>query len=208
MSSLVDLIQNAISVETENIHTCVPGKFLSYDYKTQKCSVQPLLRKVYIEKTAVNLPVIENVPVVFPRSSSAGITFPIHKGDKCLIIFCERSIDEWKSQGEISTPQDPRRYDLSDAIAIPGLFSFSDKSLSSNNTDVEIHNKSFVISLTGSGKVKIIGKSGFDLLKVLDEFFTQVKSLKVITGIGIQPLDPTSIANLQLVHNKLLELVE
>lgn len=207
MNELVELIKNTISVEFENVHTCIPGQFVSFDFKKQKATVQPLMKKILINKESLDLPVIVNVPVVFPRTASAGITFPINKGDKCLILFAERSIAEWKSLGTVASPEDARRYDISDAIAIPGLYSFAENSTASNNDDLEIKNNGFTISIKKDGKFKITGKNGLDLLAIIDEWMTQMKSTQVITGIGLQPFAPNSIVAMQTIHNKLLQIL-
>ena len=66
---------------------------------------------------------IYNVPVLFPRSRKAAVTFPLEKGDTVLLVFAERSLDEWiEKGGNKVSPEDPRRHDMSDAIAIPGCF--------------------------------------------------------------------------------------
>ena len=72
-----------------------------------------------------SIPVLNAVPVIWPRSGGASLTFPVKSGDGCLILFTQRSIDEYKSSGEVSTPLDPRAFDLSDAVAIMGFVSFS-----------------------------------------------------------------------------------
>lgn len=52
------------------------------------------------------------------------MTFPVKPGDGCLLIFAERSLDEWKDGGGEVTPNDPRAMDLSDAVALMGFVHF------------------------------------------------------------------------------------
>lgn len=206
-TTLLEALQNVIDVTFEDIHTALPGRFESYDYTKQKASVKPLIKKVYLDDEVLDLPVIASVPVVFPRTTTSGVTFPINKNDKCLLIFSERSLQNWALSGRDSSPGDPRRYALTDAVAIPGLFSFAETNLASNNTDLEIHHKGFKIVITPEGKFKLVGKNGIELIKVIDDWMTQVKQNKVITGIGLQPFDPTSIAAMTVIQNQLKELL-
>ena len=62
------------------------------------------------------------VPLVFPFSQTAGIgiAFPVNSGDSCLVIFSEAELDEWRSSAEAEAPL---RFDLTNAVAIPGLLS-------------------------------------------------------------------------------------
>jgi hypothetical protein len=53
------------------------------------------------------------------------ITFPVAAGDIVLLCFAQTSLDNWLQLGGVVDPQDSRKFDLSDAIAIPGLLSFN-----------------------------------------------------------------------------------
>jgi hypothetical protein len=67
------------------------------------------------------LPVITSVPVAFPRSGEIAITWPLAEGDTVWLWFAERSIDSWLDQGGQRPPDNPRRFDMSDAVAYPGV---------------------------------------------------------------------------------------
>jgi len=191
----------------EDFHTCMPGRVESYDFKTQKATVKPLIKKVYNDGDILIVPVLPNVPVIFPRTTKSGITFPVNTGDKVLLLFTERALENWYLTGEDSTPGDKRKYSLSDSVCIPGLFSFNENNLASNNDDLEIHHNGFKITITKDGKISIKGKDDLDLLAIIDEWMSQMKTTKVITGIGLQPFDPTSITAMTVIQTKLQELL-
>lgn len=162
-NELLEVIENAIRRASEDLHTFMPGRIESYDYRTQKATVKPLLKKRYLDGDVLELPVLGNVPVIFPRTGTAGITFPVKKGDKVGLIFAERSLERWYLTGEDSEPGDRRRYDLSDAVAIPGLYSFAEKNIQSNNSDVEVHNDGQRITIKANGDIEL----GVETLKKL-----------------------------------------
>jgi hypothetical protein len=113
------------------------------------------------------MPVINNVPVIWPRTSLGSISFPLTHGDGVLLIFSERSLDEWLSNGGALAPNDPRQFDLSDAIAIPGLFSFATQMPSTvNNTDFVINFKNEQIIIRDNGDIEV-GKNS--LKKLVNE---------------------------------------
>ena len=62
------------------VNTMLPAQVESYDPKTKKVSVKPLLKKS-LSGQEVTLPVINNVPVVFPSSKKSIMSFPLEKGD-------------------------------------------------------------------------------------------------------------------------------
>lgn len=170
-NTLATTISNTITSMLEQIHTCLPGSIESYDYKTAKATVKPLIQKSFIDGSTLVLPILKDVPVIFPRSSTSGVTFPLNKGDGVLIVFSERALDKWYDSGKDQTPGDNRKFDLSDSICIPGLFSFNNPNIASNNDDLEVQHKDQKITITKGGDIQL-GKSS--LKKLVNESFLTV----------------------------------
>jgi hypothetical protein len=123
-----DYITKLFTNKLKDLHTALPGRVEAYDKATQKANIKPLIKSDYFDDQDVriieSLPVITNVPVVFPGAGDFRITFPINKGDTVLIIFSEGSLDKWLSKGGEVDPAIYSRHELTDAIAIPGLRDF------------------------------------------------------------------------------------
>lgn len=123
--TLVESLRRALDARASEICTAIPARVESYDSETQRCSAQPLIRRGFEDETgarqAERLPVITDVPVVFPGAGSYSITFPVAKGDSVLLVFSQASLDKWLSGGGDVDPLDDRKHALTDAIAIPGL---------------------------------------------------------------------------------------
>lgn len=137
-ATLSETLRVAISRALANVHTALPGKVEKYDHEKQMASVKPLIKKLYLDKKTASLPVIVNAPVIFPRTANFSFTHPIEEGDLVLILFCERSMEKYLAEGGEQEPGDRRKFDLSDAIIIPGLYPFSEPSKATNNEDVLI----------------------------------------------------------------------
>ena len=136
-----DVIRLAVDSRIAGIHTALPGRVEEYDHQAQKANVQPLIKKKYLDGKVESLPIINDVPIIWPRTTGVGkasvsFTFPVRKDDLCLLVFAERALENWRTAGGEQEPGDPRKYDLTDAVAIMGLSPFSQESKSENNDDV------------------------------------------------------------------------
>lgn len=124
MTDLAPLLAQSFAQQQRGVHTAMPGVIQSYDAGAQRASVKPALSRNLSDGEVEELPILEDVPVIWPRSGGASMTFPIKSGDGCLLIFMERSIDEFKGKGGDVTPADPRQHALSDAVALMGFVHF------------------------------------------------------------------------------------
>lgn len=153
--TLTDLIQSFLEYRLSDLHTALPARIVKYEAEQQKASVQPLIKKQYQDGTAESNSIITGVPVIFPSGGGALLSFPIQPDDLVLLIFSERSLDNWvASSGQEVEPNDSRKHDFSDAIAIPGLFTFA-KTLKADPNDVVLKYKDSNIKIKPDGTVEI-----------------------------------------------------
>lgn len=123
--SLAAVLRGALDARLADVRVSLPGIVRSYDAGTQRADVQPAIRDGYLDEAGdrqtEDLPIVAEVPVVFPGAGSASITWPLAAGDEVLLVFSSSSLDRWLSRGGVVDPEDDRRHDLTDAVAIPGL---------------------------------------------------------------------------------------
>ena len=170
MATLTEAIKTVLEATLKDLHTCIPGAVTSYDYSKQEAEVQPLVKTIYNDDTTEAIPVISNVPVMFPRSADSIIHFPIKSGDSGLILFSEAALEKWLSLGGEADPGDKRRFDLSDAIFIPGLYPFNVDSLANNNEDFIAQYKGTGLRIKKNGDIEVGGTSFKKLVN--DSFVT------------------------------------
>jgi hypothetical protein len=120
-----DNLLSAIRAQLALVHTSLPGTIASYDEATQTATITPAVKFKYrkADGTIENYapPAIPGVPIAFPGGDGWSITWPIAAGDPVTLVFAERSLDEWRTaKGSAHEARDVRRFDLTDAIAIPG----------------------------------------------------------------------------------------
>ena len=127
--SLEEVLNTAIEYHTADIWTALPGSIDSYDPIDQKADIKPLITSLSEtaegDELAENLPVLPNVPIIFPRGGEFFLSFPLKPGDHVLLIFNSRSIDKFVTgDGEVTNPDDYLRHDLSSAVAYAGFYPY------------------------------------------------------------------------------------
>jgi hypothetical protein len=117
-NGIVKLIESFIN----DIHTSMPGKIVSYDGARQTCTVQPCIKNKYIEQEEYeDLPLLLDVPVLFPGSGDFWMTWDVKPESYCWLMFAERSIENFIMDGGLVEPGSFSTYDLSDAVAFVGI---------------------------------------------------------------------------------------
>jgi hypothetical protein len=176
--TMAQAVLDAIWSVLNGIHTALPGHVTEYDATKQRASVKPQLKKNFLDGTELSLPVITDVPVVFPRTAKASLTFPVEQGDKVLLVFSERSLEEYLSLGTETKPQDRRKFDLSDAIAILGLYSFADTS-PSDGESVELKYQDAKVTIKRDGEMSLDNGSATVVLKTSGQVAINTDGLTV-----------------------------
>lgn len=111
---------------SNQIRVAIPGIIQSFDPDEVTCTVLPAIKGTDGNES-VDLPLLVDVPVSFPRGGGVTLTFPIKPGDECELIFNDRCIDFWWQSGGVQEAVDLRQHDLSDAVAFVGIQSQAKK---------------------------------------------------------------------------------
>lgn len=179
-----DVYEKLIGESMFRTRCMIPGIFQKYNPSNNTAEIQPAIRERVIEENGAvkyqQIPLLINVPVVFPSTSNASITFPINKGDECLVIFSDLSIDNFWEKGNVQNPVEVRRHDLSDGIAIPCRLSLP-KTKTVNQGALVVSYGSSSISL-GSSVVVKTGDRTVDLSNFFDKYYNH----KHTVTIGIE----------------------
>ena len=142
--------------------TALPCIVQSVNFSQMTLVAQPTIQGVTYDQnnnaTYVNLPLLGDVPIVFPGAGDFILTLPIAAGDEVLVIFSSRCIDGWWSLGGIQVPMEMRMHDLSDGFAIPGPKSLPNIIPNISTTTAQLRNKAGTtyIELTNTG-INLVG---------------------------------------------------
>lgn len=148
--------------------TSMPGIVQSFSAGAITATVQIAIKGVVHTPSGqaqfVNMPLLVDVPVHFPRGGGCTLTFPVAKGDECLVVFAARCIDSWWQSGGVQAPAEQRIHDLSDGFAFVGFFSQTTKisGISTASAQLRSNDGSTYIDLNPSSqKVTITAPGGF-----------------------------------------------
>lgn len=173
------------------LRVSLPGIIQSFDPIACTCTVQPAISGQAADELgnfkSAPLPLLLDVPVVFPRGGGCTITFPIKEGDECLVIFSDRCIDFWWQNGGVQEPVDPRQHDLSDAFAFVGPQSQAEKinNISTTTLQMRTDDGTAYIELDpNSHAVNIVAPGGLNVTTPLAKFSQAVTITGLLTWMG------------------------
>jgi len=164
--NLAEVIRQAIEYRLADLHTSLPGRVEKIDTKTQTVDVKPLIKRQYANpdgsEVIESLPVVPRVPLSFPRAGKFYVTWPIKKGDLVELVFSEASRDSYKAgSGKEIEPDDFRRFDLSDAYAVPGAYPESKaiRNFDADNLSLGVDGGATIV-IKEDGNVSVIPSGG------------------------------------------------
>lgn len=174
-----EALQQIITRTLFDVNTSMPGTVKSFNAKNQVAVVTPNIRMIQnslngTSKT-IQMPDLIEVPCIFPYSTTSGfsLTFPVKVGDQCLLIFSQRSIDNWHKYGRVQDPVEknfPRAHSLSDAICIVGLIAKPNAISDFSEDSIEIRNKTRRVRVrVKDTEVEVMNCAGINPTKWIEE---------------------------------------
>lgn len=158
------VIKKAIDNRLLDIHTALIAKVESYDAEKQLVNVAPVLKRSVARRdgdfTHETLPLLCDVPVLFPRAGGYFISFPVKPGDFVQLIINETDIEAWFDESQPSIAHD-ERFTLQGAVALPGIFPQSMALKGAHETNLVLgQEKGLQIHIDGE-KIRLGSKEGF-----------------------------------------------
>lgn len=159
----------ALESAQANIWTAIPGVVTAVDLTAQTVSVQPSVQGTISSpdgsSQSVNLPLLVDVPIVWPRAGGFALTFPIAANDEVLVVFASRCIDSWWQSGGVGAQAEVRMHDLSDGFAVLAPTSQPRKLSGVSSTNVQLRDDAGTtyVEIAPGGKIKLLGATSIDI---------------------------------------------
>lgn len=146
LKDLLDLYKKDILLNFNCHHVGTVEKFdslrqvvqVTINYTKTFFEVDPI-SGIYSPKQ-VAYPVIVDAPIVTLGGANGMITFPIAKGDECIVFFNDRDIDNWFMGSSNSAVSTGRLHSFSDAIVLVGPRSLPNVVLNYATDAIEVRN--------------------------------------------------------------------
>lgn len=177
VESFTETVQAALDGRQSEIWTAIPGVILGFDSVALTAVVHPSIQAQARSQAGdwidVQMPVLLDVPIVFPGGGNWLMTFPLTEGDEVLLVFAARCIDSWFDQGAGSSPypgavqSDQRQHSLSDAFAIPCVRSKPrglDVPMSTLSCTLRSVDGTQLIELANGGVINIKAPGGLNII--------------------------------------------
>lgn len=125
----LELWQQSLRQFGYKLRVALPGFAYNFDAVRQVCSVQLAIRENMVNPELqqidhVAIDDLTDVPVLQSHAGGFSLTLPIPDGTECLVIFADRSIDDWWQSSKVGNQLAPwRTHDLSDGFVILGPWS-------------------------------------------------------------------------------------
>lgn len=156
----------------------------------------------------VDYPLVVDCPVIIMQGGDCSLTFPIQKGDDCLILFNDRDIDAWFTTGQKLPLPTNKIHSFSDALALVGIRHFQDSIEDYDTTRVVLQNGTTMVGV-GPSLIKIANEVT-TLKTVINGLITLLETAYTIPTVPGNPatLDPAFIAMLELYKTTVAGLLE
>lgn len=146
-TTLPELLDMAVNKTVADIHTMYPAIVTRVNISEQLIDAQITIKRKF-KGELVNLPLLVDVPIRYPRSKTFSFTFPIEVDDHVEVRICSRSIDRWLLSGGINDPFDVRKFSLADCFATPAMYPQTDLIPGFDENDLQIKTNSGGTNIT------------------------------------------------------------
>ena len=164
---LAEIFNRKMMEQAAKLNCCHIGTVKSFD-SVKQTVIASINYKAFVDGKLYDYPLLLDVPVFVYSGGGARITMPIAPGDTCILLFNDRSIDNWLTTGDVSSaPNGERVHDLSDAICLVGLFPYGGSIPGYSTDGPEMKQGNNLVKINGSGIHIQAGSNSFGNL-----FFT------------------------------------
>lgn len=166
----LEVFRLGVLVAKAETHVALPGIIESYDAGAQAVAIQPGIKATLRAEdgalSTVTLPLLVDCPVQFPSGGNSTLTFPVARGDECLVVFADGAIDAWWQSGGVGEKVSVRMHDLSDGFALLGFRSKPRVLANVSTTSAQLRSDdgaTFIDLNPTAGTLKLVAPGGLEI---------------------------------------------
>lgn len=194
LKDLLDLMKEQTMMDT-NAHAI--ATINSFDPDTQTVSATINYKRTYFRKDSngsyvpqlVAYPPLIDVPVLIVGGGTGNLTFPIAKGDQCLILFNDRDMSNWFAGSNGGPVASNRLHSMADGIALIGLHSKSNPIEDYDPDRTVLSQATAKVALDDDSLIEISNES-----TSLGDILTQLISTLETLTTAMSAADPTNVS--------------
>lgn len=189
--TFAELLDGKAARTSAGIRVSQPALVKAFNAKDGTCDVLPLLPDDYVDRTnqrqLLPLGLISNVPIAYPQGGGFRLTWPLTpEVDQVELLFNDRSLERWKSTGQMVDPIDVRRHHQNDAVAVAGL---------SKPGSLQVDPKNVVLTLSNGAQLLLGGASAADSVGVAELIQARFNAVaQIFAGTSFAPVTADGIA--------------
>jgi hypothetical protein len=211
LSDLLDLLKKEIMLDINCHHVGTVQSFNAAKMTVQatvnytKTLFQLNATSGLYSPVQVNYPILIDCPIICLGGGKTNVTFPIAKGDECLLLFNDRDIDNWYSSGQVGPVASSRYHAFTDAFALVGVKSTPNlltaydtvRALITNgNASVGINPSSNLVTIQNTAQSSL-GPILQNIMTGIGNILTQLQTLAnspAVPGVPINSAVATQLA--------------
>jgi hypothetical protein len=186
----------------KTLHAVKVGTIQTFDGTKKTAQIQISFKRVLQDGSVASYPILVDCPVFTLQGGGASVQLPIASGDSCLVLFSDRNLDAWFTNGGQAVPLDGRAHDLSDGIALVGLSPLNSTLPNYSTTEATMKYGGAIVG-EKLGKVTIANQAT-TLLLALNGLITVIEGLTTTTNIGLSAASIAALEAYKLVFISLL----
>ena len=159
MRDLRKQIQELVDGKLDAVWTCAVGVVIKSG--TRSCDVQVKV-KTPGPSGVQEFPVLEDVPILYPKAGKSFLVMPPKKNDVVLLIFSKFDVTGVFDDSNVKDEIDARRFDFNSAVVIPGFFLSSDALAVEEDEILLMHESGSFLKFYSNGNVELHAKK-FDI---------------------------------------------
>lgn len=209
-------IKDIVNLTSESVQSiincCKIGRIIDFNSSNWSVTVE-ILQVMTVNNNSFIPTILSEVPLLFYGVGGASITMPNVIGQNCLLLFCDRNIDNFLLTGQRYKPDNARKHSFADAVALLTVNSFVDtppmydeSALTVNNKDnfIKIYNDSIELY---AEKIKLYN-STTTLLTLINSLIDTIKGITTEGTSTAQAIDETSKQALEELKANFGELLQ